>query len=124
MVHKYAFPLTFLFVYSEEEPAGWLAQSCEISAASDGETLDEARQMIQDAVGLLVSYELEEGQVERLARPVSPEHLAEYYSGDDVVTEYYTLVATVETEPKPKVLSLEFLPSSVVPFCRHQPAAA
>ena len=47
MVTKYAVPLTILFSY-EEETKRWASLACEITVGSDGETLDEAREMTKD----------------------------------------------------------------------------
>ncbi len=121
MATKYALPLMVLFVQDDD---AWVALACEISVVSQGDSLDDARRMIEDAVGLWVSYEIEEGRGDRLSRPAEPGYLAEYFSGEGVITEYYTLLLSVETEPQVKVTSLEFLPSSVAPFCCHHRVAA
>jgi predicted RNase H-like HicB family nuclease len=123
MLARHAYPLTFLFAYDEEAKA-WAAYACEISVASCGESLDDAREMIRDAVETTVSYEVEEGDAGRLARPAEAEYIAEFYSGEGVVTEHCTLLVSVETEPGPRVTSLEFIPLEFAPFCCHSRAAA
>jgi predicted RNase H-like HicB family nuclease len=127
MATKYALPLTFLFVYGEDEPAGWCALACEIDVASDGRDLDEARWMIRDAVGLWTTVEIEEGRGDHLSRPVPPEELIEFIGDappDRILVEYYTLLLTVEAEPRLKVTSLEFVRSSVAPVCYPPRVAA
>ena len=123
MVTKYALPLTIIFSRSEEPPA-WSVLACEILVASDGRNLEEARYMIQDAVEGWAESMIEDGQADRLSRPASAELIAEFQAGAEVVTEYHTLLITVETEPSPKIVSHEFIRSSVTPLCCHQQAAA
>jgi hypothetical protein len=127
MLTKYAFPLTFVFVDDGMEPRGYAALACEIRAASDGRDLTAARQMIQDAVAVLVSYEIEEGDIARVARPITNEDLTEFTgeaTADRLVVEYHTLLVAVETEPHPRVASAEFVPSAVTPWCYPPRVAA
>ncbi len=127
MATKYALPLTFVFAYDAAETQRWAALACEVDVASDGRDVDEARWMIQDAVGLWTTFEIEEGRGDRLSRPIPPEELVEFIGdapADRVVVEYYTLLLTVEAEPRPKVTALEFVRSSVTPFCYPPRVAA
>jgi predicted RNase H-like HicB family nuclease len=124
MVTKYAVPLTILFSY-EEETKRWASLACEITVGSDGETLDEAREMTKDAVSLWASFEIEEGSGPDLARPASAELLGRFLEAPSEYrrVEYHTLLLTVETEPKLTVLSVEFLPSVVKPIGCQLPVA-
>lgn len=126
MTTKYALPLTFIFVY-DDETGNWAALAGEVDVSSYGANLDDARYMIQDAVSLKVSHELEAGDIARLARPVSPEDLVEFI-GDSPpekrFVEYHTLLVTVDTEPQPKVTSLEFVRSFLTPVCYPPRVAA
>jgi predicted RNase H-like HicB family nuclease len=123
MVQKHALPLTFLLAYDEEAKA-WASFACEISVASCGDSVDDAREMLKEAVEIHVSSMVETDHLADLSRPPEPDYLAEYFSGDGVVTEYHTLFVVVETEPGPRAALLEFVPSAVAPFCPHQRAAA
>jgi predicted RNase H-like HicB family nuclease len=125
MVAKYAVPLTILFAY-DGETKRWASLACEITVGSDGETLDEAREMTKDAVSLWASFEIEEGAGSDLARPASAELLGRFLEVPSECrrVEYDTLLLTVETEPKPKVLSAEFLPSMVKPVGCQLPVVA
>ena len=116
MLQRYAVPLTFLFAFDGEAKA-WAALACEISVASCGDSPEDARKMIKEAVEIHVSSMIELGKAGDLAQPASAEDLAEYFSGEGVVAERHVLLVTVETEPGPKATSFEFLPSAVVPYC-------
>ena len=121
MSAKCAVPLTVLYA---QDGDAWVVLACELSVVTQGDSVEQAREMLKEAVEVYVSAVVELGQISELARPVEPEYLAEYFAGEGVITEYHSLLMTVEAEPAPKVVALEFVPSAVAPFCCHQSVAA
>jgi predicted RNase H-like HicB family nuclease len=113
---RVAFPFTFLF---KCEDGVWSSLACEIDVASCGDTLDEAREALKDAVELYVTTVLEEGvlDIDRISRPVPRDALAEFM-GDDpkaVTTEYLTMIAALTQVPLTPITGIEFLRSVVRP---------
>jgi predicted RNase H-like HicB family nuclease len=123
MRKRYAIPLTFLF--SREEEA-WPALACEIGVASQGDSVEDAREMLKEAVEVSVSSLVEIGKLHEIEHPASPELLASFLSApsEDQITEYHTLLITVESEPAPRVEEMEFVSTAVRPGCCRLPAAA
>jgi hypothetical protein len=82
--------------------------------------------MLKDAVGLYVSYMIEQGRARSLARPVPAADLAELIAAprENLVTEHHILLITAELEPSPTVTSMEFVPSMLEPVCCQHPVAA
>jgi predicted RNase H-like HicB family nuclease len=111
---RVAFPFTFLF---KREDGVWAALACEVDVASCGDTLDEARKALKDAVELYVVTMLEEGGEDRISRPVPRAALAEFM-GDDpqaVTVEHLTMIAQLAGVPLARVTGIEFVRSMVAP---------
>ena len=123
MVEKHAVPLTFLIVRDGE---AWVSVACEIYVGSQGSTVDEAREMLKEALEINVSSAVELGQAEDLGSPIPAEDLAELLEvpREQVVVEYHTMLLNVETEPGPHLVSMEFLRSPVTPIGCQLSAAA
>jgi predicted RNase H-like HicB family nuclease len=114
---RIAYPLTFLL---HPEGDQWAALACEVDVASCGDSLDEARGMLKEAVELYVSYLLEHGRRDDIARPVPAEALQEFVEDGDLppTVESHTLLVTLT----PKV-RMEFVPTGLAPSCRPIVAA-
>jgi predicted RNase H-like HicB family nuclease len=125
MLTKVALPLTFLFSYHEESRA-WASVACEISVASCGDSIDEARDMLKDAVRIHVSSMVKLGHLADLADPESPESIAELLAvpPEHRAIEYHTAILRLRSEPGPRLTSLQFLPTAVKPVCCQHPVAA
>ncbi len=123
MAEQYALPLTFLFI---REGKQWTGLACEIDVASCGDSLEEAREMAKDAVQAYVTVMVEEDRVDDLSRPVPAADLAEIFNmpPEDLVTEYHTLLFSVEGEQELRVAAMSFLRSMVAPTCCHPKVAA
>ncbi len=123
MVEKYAVPLTFLLVRDDD---AWVSIACEIYVGSQGPSADEARAMLKEALRISVSSAVELGQADDLGSPIPAEDLAELLDvpREHVVVEYHTMLLSVETEPQPHLISIEFFRSSVTPVGCQLPAAA
>lgn len=120
---RIAFPLTFLF---RQEGEQWVSLACEVDVASCGESRDEAREGLKDAVELYIAYLLEAGERAAISRPVPREAIAEFRSeaGDTFAVERHTLVVVLKpATPKPK-LRMEFIPTGVEPAACDVPLAA
>ncbi len=106
-----AFPLTF---YLKREGERWSALSPEVTVASCGETLDDARQGLQDAIETYVLYMLSEGRLSAIARPMEQKDLGDFISdpvGECVIEEHVLLAALGVEEPNRPELS--FVPSQL-----------
>ena len=117
---RVAYPLTFLL---KKEGDGWASLACEVDVASCGDILDEAREMLKEAVALYVTDMVESGELDRIARPVPKEGLVEFATDPpgELHLEYHTLLVSLSTAPP----TLEFLPSMVRPTdCQPAVAAA
>jgi len=114
MVQKREIPLTFMYVYDDEAEA-WAALAKEIFVASCGDSLEDARYMIRDAVSLTATVQIEDGRDGPLGQPTEADYLKEYFSGEGVVTERETLLLTIETEPALKVTSVDFASGYIMP---------
>jgi predicted RNase H-like HicB family nuclease len=106
---RLAYPLTFVFHMEGDQ---WAALACEVDVASCGSTLDEAREMIKEAVELYVSYLLEHDRREDIARPVPAEALQEFVDDGDTppTVESHTLLVTLTPE-----IQMEFIPTGLAP---------
>ena len=114
VAERLAFPFTFLF---KCEAGIWTSLACEIDVASCGDTLDEARDALKEAVELYVVDMLERGRPDEISRPVPPDALVEF-AGDqpeDVKAEHLTMTLHIQQEPSPSVTDIEFLRSMVAP---------
>jgi predicted RNase H-like HicB family nuclease len=110
------YPFTFVF---KQEGEQWAALACEVDVASCGSTLDEAREGLQEAVELYVTYLLEHDLRDQVARPVPAEVLAEFCQGGHR-TEYHSLIVDIVTRPAAHLKRMEFVPSQLEPAdCRH-----
>ena len=120
---RVAYPLTFLL---KKEGDGWASLACEVDVASCGDTLDEAREMLKEAVEVSVSSLVEIGKFAEIERPASPELLASFLNvaPEDLVIEYHTLLIAIESDPRPAVTSMEFVPTAVKPGCCKLSVAA
>jgi len=109
-VQRMAFPFTFLFKCEGDQ---WAALACEVDVASCGDTLEEARENLKDAVEVYVFHMLDLGRAAETARPVSEEALREFAtdSPGQVTAEYHTLLVSLGTVGP----TLEFVRSMVAP---------
>jgi predicted RNase H-like HicB family nuclease len=117
---RVAYPLTFLL---KKEGDAWASLACEVDVASCGDTLEEAREMLKEAVALYVTDMVETGELDKIARPVPKEGLVEFATDPpgELHFEYHTLLVSLSTTPP----TLEFLPSMVRPTdCQPAVAAA
>jgi len=113
---RLAYPFTFLF---RREGKQWSALACEVDVASCGDTLEEAREGLKEAVELYISYMLENGLRDKVARPVPREDLAEFCSGKHEV-EYYAMIVDLVPRPAPHLLEMQFVRSELAPAdCRY-----
>jgi predicted RNase H-like HicB family nuclease len=104
------YPFTFIF---KQEDSAWCALACEVNVASCGNTPDDAREGLKEAVELYLSYMIEHGRRDEIARPTPKEDLAEICQGDYVV-EYYAALVDITTQPVFH-LGTEFLRSELTP---------
>ncbi len=106
---RVAFPLTFLFRREDDQ---WVSLACEVDVASCGETLEAARDGLQDAVELYVSYMLQNGMRESISRPVPKDLLTEFASeaADSLQVERHTLLVLLQAAPE-----MEFIPTGIGP---------
>ena len=123
MAERYAVPLTF--IYAREDDA-WPALACEIAVGSQGDSVDHAREMLKEAVEVSVSSLVEIGKFAEIERPASPELLSSFLNAapEDLVIEYHTLLIAIESDPRPAVTSMEFVPTAVKPGCCKLSVAA
>jgi predicted RNase H-like HicB family nuclease len=116
---RLVYPLTFVF---KQEGDQWSALACEVDVASCGDTLDEAREGLKDAVELYVSYMLENGHREKVARPVPAGDLAAFCTGKHVV-EYHALILDLIARPVLRLSEVRFIRSELTPVdCRYAAA--
>lgn len=114
---RVVYPFTFVFA---REGTEWSALACEVDVASCGGSIDEAREGLKEAVGLYVSYMIENGLRDELARPVSKEELAELCRGEHEV-EYHAMIVDILPRPAPQPVSMEFVRSGLTPAdCRYE----
>jgi len=117
---RLAYPLTFLL---KKEGDLWASLACEVDVASCGDTREEAREMLKEAVALYVTDMVESGELDKVARPVPKEGLVEFATDPpgEMHIEYHTLLVSLSAVPP----QLEFLPSMVRPAdCQPAVAAA
>jgi predicted RNase H-like HicB family nuclease len=117
---RVAYPLTFLL---KKEGNVWASLACELDVASCGDSLDEAREMLKEAVALYVTDLVESGELDKVARPIPKEALVEFATDPpgELHVEYHTLLVYLKSVPP----TLEFLPSMVRPAdCQPAVAAA
>ncbi len=113
---RLVYPLTFVFKQEDDQ---WSALACEVDVASCGDTLDEAREGLKDAVELYLSYMLENGFRDKVARPVPQQDLVEFCAGERIVEYYAAIAELVPISP----LRLELIRSELEPAdCRYVPA--
>ena len=109
------YPFTFIFTH---EDSGWCALACEVDVASCGGNIDEAREGLKEAVGLYLSYMIEHGLRDEVARPVPHSDLAELCQGEHVI-EYHAAIVEIITRPAIHI-GTEFLRSELTPAdCRY-----
>lgn len=114
VAERVAFPFTFLF---KCEDGIWTSLACEVDVASCGDTLDQARDALKEAVELYVVDMLERGRLDDISRPVPPDALVEL-AGDhpeDLKVEYLTMILHIRQEPSPSAADVEFVRSMVAP---------
>lgn len=117
---RLAYPLTFLL---KKEGNLWASLACEVDVASCGDTCEEAREMLKEAVALYVTDLVESGELDKVARPVPKEGLTEFATEPpgELHIEYHTLLVSLGAESP----VLEYVPSMVTPAdCRPAVAAA
>lgn len=106
MAQKFAFPFTF--VLKREGPI-WAALACEVDITSCGDTVDDAREALKDAIELYVLPKFERREIGDIARPIERSDLRTFCKeplpDEEIRVEYHSL--TVTTFP---VLSFEFIP--------------
>ena len=105
------YPFTFIF---KQEDTEWCALACEVDVASCGSSLDEAREGLKEAVELYLSYMIEHGLRDEVARPVPQDALAELCQGKHIV-EYHAAIAEIITRPALRLITTEFLRSELTP---------
>ena len=113
---RLAYPLTFVFMQEGDQ---WSALACEVDVASCGETIDEAREGLKDAVELYISYMLENGLRHQVARPVPPQDWVEFCGKSQPTIEYHTLILDLLCAgPTPQLSEIAFVRSEVTPaYC-------
>jgi len=118
MAERLAFPLTLLY---KQEGDLWAALACEVDVASCGDSLDEARAMLREAVELYLTEMLASGQRTQIERPVPPEALAEFIGEDRENARIERVTAILWTEPGEREYRTEFVPSLTTPvdYCGH-----
>lgn len=117
---RLVYPLTFLF---RQEHGQWSALACEVDVTSCGDSLDEAREGLEDAVELYVLYMLENGLRDKVARPVPTADLTEFCSGGDVEVEYHSLSLDLIPQPVLRLTEVAFVRSELTPVdCRYATA--
>ena len=93
MAERIAFPLTF---YLKQEGDQWAALSPEVAVSSCGDTLDEARQALKDAVETYVVYMIGAGRIAEIPRQLSQEQVLDFLTdppGRHEVEEHVLLVS-------------------------------
>ena len=117
---RLVYPLTFVF---RQEGDQWSALACEVDVASCGDTLEQAREGLKDAVELYISYMLENGLRGKVARPVPATDLAELCGSRQVTVEYHVLGLDLISGPVPRPAQMEFVRSELTPAdCRYATA--
>jgi predicted RNase H-like HicB family nuclease len=94
MAERIAFPLTF---YLKQEGDQWAALSPEVAVSSCGDTLDEARQALKDAVETYVVYMIGTGRIAEIPRQLSQEQVLDFLTdppGRHEVEEHVLLVSS------------------------------
>lgn len=121
-VERVSFAFGFLL---KKEGDNWVALCPEINVASQGSTVDDAREGLKDAVETYVLYMLEEGRQEEIARPVSQGFIQDFLADPpgECTYECYVLVVSWVREAK-LFPSVEFLraPFCPVPISGHMAA--
>jgi predicted RNase H-like HicB family nuclease len=70
-----ALPLTF---YLKQEGDQWAALAPEVTVSSCGDSLDSARQALQDAVETYVLYMIQAGRRAEIPRPLSQDQITDF----------------------------------------------
>lgn len=121
-MERLVFPLGCLL---KREGDQWASLCPELDVASCGQTLEEAKQALKDAVETYILFMLEEGLRDEIPRPVSQADIQEFLTDPpgDHVYECQVLVVTIvegAAEPTVEFLEPELCP---VPVCAHRAAA-
>lgn len=106
VAEKLVLPFTFLL---KREGDIWASLACEVDVASCGDTVDEAREALKDALELYVVPLLESGRLGEIRRPVSRDDLDAFRSdprAEDLVVECHAMIA--ELTPRGPVV--QFIP--------------
>jgi len=107
-IERLALPFTFLF---KRESAIWTALACEVDVASCGDTKDQARDALKDAVGLYVLDMFASSQQDHIERPISEGALQEFYTNpppeEPITVENQTMIVVMQ-RPDPVI---EFVPA-------------
>lgn len=113
---RVVYPFTFIFRREDNE---WSALACEVDVASCGSNIDEARDGLKEAVELYLSYMIEHGLRDQVARPVPSDDLAEFCQ-DECKIEYHALIVDIVTHPVVRLVGMEFVRSELAPAnCRY-----
>jgi predicted RNase H-like HicB family nuclease len=113
---RVVYPFTFLLKRGDNE---WSALACEVDVASCGSSIDEAREGLKEAVELYLSYMIEHGLRDEVARSVPPKDLAEFCQGEHTV-EYHALIVDIVARPAVHLTRMEFVRSELAPAdCRY-----
>lgn len=109
---RVAFQFTFLF---RRDGSRWSALACEVDVASCGKTLREAREALQDAVELYVSYMVENGMRDRIARRVPQEEVAAFLAAAKTrpTIERHTMIAVLHPASPRGEMEAEFIPTEL-----------
>jgi len=121
-VERLLFPLGFLL---KREGALWASLCPELDVASCGQTLEEARQALKDAVETYVMYMLEEGRRDEISRPASQADIEEFLTDPPGEHAYECQVLVVTIAGEPAAPTAEFFQPELcpVPICEHLAAA-
>jgi predicted RNase H-like HicB family nuclease len=106
MGERVAIPFTFLF---KRESELWTSLACEVDVASCGNTQEDARDALKEALELYVVDLLERGQPDLIPRPIPEEALQEFCNDPPpdkpILVENHTML--VQFEP----LQIVFVPA-------------
>jgi predicted RNase H-like HicB family nuclease len=105
-------PFTFIF---KREDGVWTGLACEVDVCSCGDSLEDAREKLKEAVELYVTYLLEQGRQHEIERRVPVEALREFCADTapgDLRWEGMALVMDLRPSPSGGVfLQSLFLPT-------------
>ena len=109
-VERYAIPFTFLL---KHERRIWTALACEVDIAACGDTVEDSREALKEALEIYVVSMFERGRRDDIARPISEADLQEFNRDpapdEPIIREYHTMIVTVP--PSPADPRVDFVPA-------------